>query len=154
MFPLLLQDAGGHQGNAACDATSCTLLVIFTSGEFTIYKFWSLITQHWMFCSWICNNLILYTCQVPYQPNSEFVYFNLDDMRKHHYSIPEKTVVFVGEGLESQRVVLYNSLTGRRQELVTLRVPTPNVKVSLCWCWLDLDFLYQIFFAVTVIYNC
>jgi hypothetical protein len=40
--------------------------------------------------------------------------------------------VFVGEGLESQRVVLYNSLTGRRQELVTLRVSTPNVKVSLC----------------------
>lgn len=58
------------------------------------------------------------------------MYFDLDDMRKHHYSIPEKTVVFVGEGLESQRVVLYNSLTWRRQELVTLRVSTPNVKVS------------------------
>jgi len=51
-------------------------------------------------------------------------------MRKHHYSIPEKTVVFVGEGLESQRVVLYNALTWRRQELVTLRVSTHNVKVS------------------------
>jgi alpha-mannosidase II len=68
--------------------------------------------------------------QVLYQPNSEFVYFDLDDMRKHHYSIPEKTVVFVGEGLESQRVVLYNSLTWRRQELVTLRVSTHNCKVT------------------------
>lgn len=74
--------------------------------------------------------MIFHVCQVLYQPNSEFVYFDLDDMRKHHYSIPEKSVVFVGEGLESQRVVLYNSLTWRRQELVTLRVSTHNVKVS------------------------
>lgn len=74
--------------------------------------------------------MIFYVCQVLYQPNSEFVYFDLDDMRKHHYSIPEKTVVFVGEGLESQRVVLYNSLTWRRQELATLRVSTHNCKVS------------------------
>jgi hypothetical protein len=77
------------------------------------------------------NNLILNIFQVPYQPNSEFVYFDMDDMRKQHYSIPEKTVIFVGEGSESQRVVLYNSLTWRRQELVTLRVSTHNVKVSL-----------------------
>ncbi|KAJ9599827.1 hypothetical protein L9F63_009867, partial [Diploptera punctata] len=68
--------------------------------------------------------------QVSYQPNSEFVYFDLDDMRKHHYSIPEKTVVFVGEGLETQRIIIYNSLTWRRQELVTIRVSTLHVKVT------------------------
>ncbi|XP_023714691.1 alpha-mannosidase 2 [Cryptotermes secundus] len=68
--------------------------------------------------------------QVPYQPNSEFVYFDMDNMRKQHYSIPEKAVVFFGEGFESQRVVLYNSLTWRREELVTLRVSTRNVKVT------------------------
>lgn len=79
----------------------------------------------------LANNLILHIYQVPYQPNSESVYFDLDDVRKHYYSIPERTVVFVDEGLEPQRVVLYNSLTWRRQELVTFRVSTSNVKVRL-----------------------
>jgi hypothetical protein len=80
----------------------------------------------------VFKNLILHIFQVPYQPNPEFVYFDMDDMRKQHYSIPEKTLVFVGEGFESQRVVLCNSLTWRRAELVTIRVSTRNVKVSLC----------------------
>jgi len=31
--PLLLQDAGGYQWYAACDATSCPLLVIPTTSE-------------------------------------------------------------------------------------------------------------------------
>ncbi|PSN52814.1 hypothetical protein C0J52_09697 [Blattella germanica] len=79
------------------------------------------------------NYIFLEYSNITYQPNSEFVYFDLDDMRKHHYSIPEKTVVFVGEGLESQRVVIYNSLTWRRQELVTdaadVTIPTQTSPV-------------------------
>ncbi|XP_069682276.1 alpha-mannosidase 2 isoform X2 [Periplaneta americana] len=75
-------------------------------------------------------HFLLYPRHMAYHPNTESVYFDLDDMRKHHYSIPEKTIVFVGDGLESQRIVLYNSLSWRRKELVTLRVSTPNVKVT------------------------
>jgi hypothetical protein len=38
IFPLLLQVAGGHQWNAACDATSCTFLVISTTSECTDFE--------------------------------------------------------------------------------------------------------------------
>nr|CAD7594452.1 unnamed protein product [Timema genevievae] len=62
-------------------------------------------------------------------PDSEFTYFDLDDVRKHHYSIPEKTVLAFGPDMEAHTVVLFNSLTWQRKELVTVRVSTAYVKV-------------------------
>jgi len=38
-YLLLLQDAGGYQWNAACDATSCPLFVISTTSECVSYKY-------------------------------------------------------------------------------------------------------------------
>nr|CAD7454168.1 unnamed protein product [Timema tahoe] len=63
-------------------------------------------------------------------PDSEFTYFDLDDVRKHHYSIPEKTVLAFGPDMEAHTVVLFNSLTWQRKELVTVRVSTAYVKVT------------------------
>nr|CAD7399005.1 unnamed protein product [Timema cristinae] len=63
-------------------------------------------------------------------PDSEFTYFDLDDVRKHHYSIPEKTVLAFGADMEAHTVVLFNSLTWQRKELVTVRVSTAYVKTS------------------------
>ncbi|XP_066995337.2 alpha-mannosidase 2 [Anabrus simplex] len=73
---------------------------------------------------------LLSPSQISYQPDPEFVFFDLDDGRKYYYSLPEKTTISVGEGLEYRKVVLYNSLAWQKQELVTIRVSTPFVKVT------------------------
>ncbi|XP_063231157.1 alpha-mannosidase 2 [Bacillus rossius redtenbacheri] len=60
----------------------------------------------------------------------EFTYFDVDDVRKHHNSLPEKTVLAFNDDVTERRVVVYNSLTWKRKELVTVRVSTPYVKIT------------------------
>ncbi|XP_047114785.1 alpha-mannosidase 2 [Schistocerca piceifrons] len=68
--------------------------------------------------------------QETYQDDPQFTYFDLDDVRKHHYSLPEKTTLTFGDGHEYRKIVIFNSLTWKRRELITIRVSTPYVKVT------------------------
>ncbi|KAK7790667.1 hypothetical protein R5R35_002442 [Gryllus longicercus] len=68
--------------------------------------------------------------QGSYQPDPEAVYFDLDDQRKQHHSLPEKITITIAEGVEPKKVVIFNSLTWTRQEMVTIQINTPYVKVT------------------------
>ena len=66
-----------------------------------------------------------------YQPNSEFVYFDLDDMRKHHYSIPEKTVVFVGEGFNFKQYLGHSQAVTLASEMNISRINADHSSLTL-----------------------
>lgn len=65
-----------------------------------------------------------------YEPAPDFTFFNLDDIRKMPSSIPEQSILTFGSGLDSHRVVFYNSLTWSRTEVVSLRVGSADVQVK------------------------
>ncbi|XP_054262638.1 alpha-mannosidase 2 isoform X2 [Macrosteles quadrilineatus] len=73
---------------------------------------------------------LLSPAQSTYKLEEDAVYFDLDHGRKLAYSLPgQKTLVF-NSIRESHRVVIYNSLSWVREEVVTLRVSTPDLKVT------------------------
>lgn len=62
--------------------------------------------------------------------DSEIVHYNIDDVRRSQDSLPEKYIITIGKGAPIKRVVVYNSLTFTRHEVITLLVSTPFVQVS------------------------
>lgn len=73
-------------------------------------------------------NLLLSKTRVQYQPRTDTAYFDLDDNRESSWSLPKQSVITVEEG-QVNRVVIVNSHARRRQQMVTLRVSTFNIKV-------------------------
>ena len=61
-------------------------------------------------------------------PDVKTQYFDLDDTRSSPYMIPKQTVI---DPDTTTRLVIYNSHARRRQELVTVRVSKPEVKVYI-----------------------
>lgn len=64
-------------------------------------------------------------------PNSEELYYNLDDVIRNYDSLPERNIIMIGEGATQKKVVLFNSLTIHRNEVVKFLVSTPFVHVSI-----------------------
>lgn len=46
-------------------------------------------------------------------------------------SIPEQSILMFGSGLETRRVVFYNSLTWSRTEVVSLKVGSYDIQVCI-----------------------
>lgn len=65
-------------------------------------------------------------------PETDSMFFNVDDVWQDHHSLPERVSVTLGAhlGVESRRIVLFNPLTWKRQEVLYLQVSTPHVKIS------------------------
>ncbi|XP_046396724.1 alpha-mannosidase 2 [Ischnura elegans] len=99
-----------------------------------------------------CAHYLLTSPDVPYRPMPEQVFFSLDDTRRHHHSLPEKTPLDLGgvgrEEIEegngvggewaggggrvgkTKKVVLFNPLAWRRKTVIWLRVNTPYAIVK------------------------
>ncbi|KAG8229042.1 hypothetical protein J437_LFUL007597 [Ladona fulva] len=96
---------------------------------------------------------LLTSPDVPYRPLPDQVFFSLDDVRRHHHSLPEKTPLDIGgvwkdeETVEGEawpgagpkaketvgktkKVVIFNPLVWRRKTVIWLRVNTPYVMVK------------------------
>ncbi|KAJ1529787.1 hypothetical protein ONE63_006533 [Megalurothrips usitatus] len=67
-------------------------------------------------------------------PETDAMFFIVDDAWQDHHSLPEKVSVTLGAHLavDSRRIVLFNSLTWERQEVIYLQVSTPYVKITDC----------------------
>ncbi|KAF4518974.1 hypothetical protein B566_EDAN007762 [Ephemera danica] len=76
-----------------------------------------------------CTQYLL-SAQHDAQLDPEFLYFHLDDSIPRVGALPDRTRITFGEGLLSRRVVMYNSLTRHRTEVIRLRVAQYNVKVT------------------------
>ena len=60
---------------------------------------------------------------------SDVTYYNIDDIHTDHDALPDKYTVTIGPELTTKRIVIYNSLTFPRNEVVTFLVSTPHVEV-------------------------
>merc|ERR1712106_1168881 len=74
-------------------------------------------------------NFLLARSKASYKPNLDTTYFDLDDTRTAAWSLPTQTVIQVDHPDIPNRLVVYNSHARRRQELITVRVSKPDVKV-------------------------
>ncbi|XP_077300371.1 alpha-mannosidase 2 [Arctopsyche grandis] len=64
-----------------------------------------------------------------YHPAPEQVYFEVDDIRREHSSLPEKITITVGPEAPSRKIVIFNSLPFTRNEVVSLYVSTPFLTI-------------------------
>ncbi|XP_023340187.1 alpha-mannosidase 2 isoform X2 [Eurytemora carolleeae] len=77
------------------------------------------------------TNFLLTTKKPNYTPRTDTAYFDLDDLRSESWSIPKKTVIDVDNAGGLSRLVIYNSQARKRQEMVTVRVSSHNIKVYM-----------------------
>ena len=62
-----------------------------------------------------------------YKPQPNTIFFDLDDDRENHNSLPKMSVLQIED--TSSKVVVFNSHARRRGEVVTVKVSVPNIKV-------------------------
>lgn len=75
------------------------------------------------------SHYLLSPSTLPYLPKPEKIYFEFDDQKKYVNDLPTKKVFVLAEG-ESKTIVLFNSLTYKRKEMISIFVSTPLVEVS------------------------
>ncbi|KAG6458879.1 hypothetical protein O3G_MSEX011102 [Manduca sexta] len=61
--------------------------------------------------------------------SQEDIYFNVDDIWRQHDEIPTRITMALDVVSPSRRLVLYNALPFKRQEILTVIVSTPHVEV-------------------------
>ncbi|XP_045502615.1 alpha-mannosidase 2 [Colias croceus] len=59
----------------------------------------------------------------------EDIYFDIDDIWQRHDEIPTRITIALDEVSPSRRIVLYNALAFKRQEILTVIVSSPHVEV-------------------------
>ncbi|XP_053613785.1 alpha-mannosidase 2-like isoform X2 [Plodia interpunctella] len=57
------------------------------------------------------------------------IYFDVDDIWRQHDKIPNRITIILNPSSPSRRLVLYNALAFKRQEIFTVMVSTPHVQV-------------------------
>ncbi|KAJ0173745.1 hypothetical protein K1T71_010894 [Dendrolimus kikuchii] len=68
--------------------------------------------------------------QPPIQDQTqEDIYFDVDDIWRRHDEVPSRITIALDEMSPSRRLVLYNALSFRRQEILTVLVSSPHVEV-------------------------
>ncbi|VVC94817.1 unnamed protein product [Leptidea sinapis] len=63
------------------------------------------------------------------EQTQEDIYFDVDDIWRRHDEIPTRITIALDEVSPSRRLVLYNALAFRRQEILTVLVSSPHVEV-------------------------
>lgn len=64
-------------------------------------------------------------------PTKDTNYYNIDDIRQSHNALPEHYQITIGvPEMRTKRIVVYNSLTFTRHEVVTFHVSTPFIEVG------------------------
>ncbi|XP_013170889.1 PREDICTED: alpha-mannosidase 2 [Papilio xuthus] len=63
------------------------------------------------------------------EQTQEDIYFDVDDIWRKHDEIPSRITIALDAMSPSRRLVFYNALAFRRQEIVTVLVSTPHVEV-------------------------
>lgn len=61
----------------------------------------------------------------------EEIYYNIDDVRHTWNELEERYPIVIGPEIRTKKIVVYNSLTFTRIEVITVIVSTPNVEVSI-----------------------
>lgn len=62
-------------------------------------------------------------------PQNQASFYNVDEIRPMHDALPQHYTITIGPELSTKKVVLFNSLTFNRVEVVTFFVSTPFVQV-------------------------
>ena len=62
-----------------------------------------------------------------YKPQANTIFFDLDDDRENHFSLPKMSTLQIDD--TSSKVVVFNSHARRRGEVVTIKVSMPQIKV-------------------------
>ncbi|XP_044745943.1 alpha-mannosidase 2 [Coccinella septempunctata] len=82
-----------------------------------------------------CQKIIQYcTYKLLLKPDltefdKEEIYYNIDDIRHTWNELEEHYSIVIGAEIRTKKIVVYNSLTFTRIEVITLIVSTPNVEV-------------------------
>lgn len=63
-------------------------------------------------------------------PGLEIVHYNIDDTIRNHDTLPERIIIMIGRGAAFKKIVVFNSLTFTRHEVVRFLVSTPFIKVT------------------------
>lgn len=63
--------------------------------------------------------------------NQEDIYFDVDDIWRKNNEIPARITIALDDVSPSRRLVLYNALAFKRQEILTVFVSSPHVEVRL-----------------------
>lgn len=61
--------------------------------------------------------------------DNEGTYYNIDDVRHSQDALAERHTITIGPELSTKKIVLFNSLTFHRLEVVTFFVSTPFIQV-------------------------
>ncbi|XP_022909710.2 alpha-mannosidase 2 [Onthophagus taurus] len=77
----------------------------------------------------ICTKILLSKENID-NLNTQLTYFNIDDIRTSLENLPEQYTITIGKELRTKRIVLYNSLTFSRKEIVTFIVSTPYIQLT------------------------
>ncbi|XP_075221879.1 alpha-mannosidase 2 isoform X2 [Lycorma delicatula] len=75
-------------------------------------------------------HFLLSTSKLMYTPDTYMEFFNLDDIRRLPSSLPEQALLKFTRGISSVRVVIFNSLTWKREEVVSVLVASVDVQVK------------------------
>lgn len=80
-----------------------------------------------------------------YTPDTYMEFFNLDDIRRLPSSLPEQALLKFTRGISSVRVVIFNSLTWKREEVVSVLVASVDVQVIF------ITILTRLYFYITLL---
>lgn len=76
----------------------------------------------------ISTNILLNGIDADVQ-GSETVHYQIDDVRHAHDALEDRQTITIGPELSTKKIVLYNTLTFTRVEVVTFFVSTPFMEV-------------------------
>lgn len=77
----------------------------------------------------LCTHILLNGAGAEISGN-QGVYYNVDEIRPTQDILPQHYTITIGPELSTKKVVLFNSLTFNRMEVVKFFVSTPFVQVS------------------------
>ena len=75
------------------------------------------------------SHYLLTSSKAFYKPKLDVEWFDLDDFREHHDSLPKQSVLNIDDPDAPSKVVIFNSHARKRTELVTIKISLPNVRV-------------------------
>ena len=75
------------------------------------------------------SHYLLTSSKAFYKPKLDVEWFDLDDFREKHDSLPKQSVLNIDSPDTPSKVVIFNSHARKRTELVTIKISLPNVRV-------------------------
>lgn len=99
-----------------------------TAKDFVVVDYGERLLKAENNCKTIITEAVSFLSMATKSDYKQNIFFDIDEIRKNHDSLITKNVIQVSDKPSS--VLLFNSLTHPRQEVVTLHVSDPNIEVK------------------------